>query len=168
MSATAGNMPPMQDIPIRDIHLPEPVSWWPLASGWWVLLALILLLGLLFWFTKQRSKKLPKSKQASIHSLVMRELKTIYKIEDNRLFVQALSELLKRVAITKYGKKVSGLTGERWLRFLDSKWHRNLFVKGQGRVLIDLPYRKDPESDRKALVQVVKAWLEHQINKDAK
>ena len=28
---------------LRDIHLPETISWWPLASGWWVL---IILLGL--------------------------------------------------------------------------------------------------------------------------
>jgi hypothetical protein len=28
---------------LRDIHLPETISWWPLAPGWWVL---IILLGL--------------------------------------------------------------------------------------------------------------------------
>jgi len=93
----------------------------------------------------------------------MLELKTVYQIKDDGLFLQALSELLKRVAITQYGKKVSGLTGERWLKFLDSKWDKNTFVKGQGRVLIDLPYRKDPQSDRKELIKVVKSWLESHV-----
>ena len=23
---------------LRDIQLPEPISWWPLAPGWWVLI----------------------------------------------------------------------------------------------------------------------------------
>ena len=25
---------------LADIHLPDPVSWWPLAPGWWMLLGL--------------------------------------------------------------------------------------------------------------------------------
>ena len=29
-----------EQIPLRDLHLPEAVGWWPLAPGWWVLIAL--------------------------------------------------------------------------------------------------------------------------------
>jgi hypothetical protein len=32
---------------LRDIHLPEAVSWWPLAIGWW-LVAIVCILGLFF------------------------------------------------------------------------------------------------------------------------
>ena len=28
-----------QQIPLRDLHLPEAISWWPLAPGWWLLIA---------------------------------------------------------------------------------------------------------------------------------
>ncbi len=155
-----------QDIPIRDIHLPEAISWWPLAPGWWVMLALIILLIVLFWLT--RRKKSTKDMRPSIHQQVMFELKNVYQIKDDRLFVQKLSELLKRVAITKYGRRASGLTGERWLKFLDSKWDKTSFTRGKGRVLLDLPYRKDPQSDRKALVGLVKQWLEFQTTESKK
>tara|TARA_B110000003_G_scaffold144431_1_gene145497 strand:- start:1948 stop:2457 length:510 start_codon:yes stop_codon:yes gene_type:complete len=32
---------------LRDIQLPEPISWWPLALGWWVLI--VLAVGVLGW-----------------------------------------------------------------------------------------------------------------------
>ena len=41
------------EIPIRDLHLPEAIGWWPLAPGWWVLIVLLgigLLLLLRKWF----------------------------------------------------------------------------------------------------------------------
>ena len=31
------------EIPIRDLHLPEPVGWWPLAPGWWLLITIAVL-----------------------------------------------------------------------------------------------------------------------------
>ena len=40
------------EIPLRDIHLPEPISWWPLAPGWWILVGGLLalaILGFLAW-----------------------------------------------------------------------------------------------------------------------
>ncbi len=44
-------MKPMTDDPssldrLHDIVVPEPVSWWPMAPGWWVLLALLLSAGM--------------------------------------------------------------------------------------------------------------------------
>ena len=29
-----------EEIPLRDLHLPEMTGWWPLALGWWFLIAL--------------------------------------------------------------------------------------------------------------------------------
>ncbi len=33
-------MDPTQ-IPLRDLHLPEVIGWWPPASGWWFLIVLV-------------------------------------------------------------------------------------------------------------------------------
>ena len=42
-----------EQIPLRDLHLPEAIGWWPLAPGWWILIAIALVgLGFLiivFW-----------------------------------------------------------------------------------------------------------------------
>jgi hypothetical protein len=42
----------MQNNPLdqlRDIHLPEPISWWPLAPGWWFVI--ILVIGIFVWLS---------------------------------------------------------------------------------------------------------------------
>ena len=28
-------------LPLRDLHLPDPIGWWPLAPGWWFVLVLV-------------------------------------------------------------------------------------------------------------------------------
>lgn len=31
-----------QQLPLADIHLPDPIGFWPLAPGWWVVIVLLL------------------------------------------------------------------------------------------------------------------------------
>lgn len=43
---------------LRDIRLPEPIGWWPLAPGWWVLIAIVflcILVGLVLEFRRRRT-----------------------------------------------------------------------------------------------------------------
>jgi hypothetical protein len=47
-----------EQIPIRDLHLPEAVSWWPLAPGWYVVIAasLVVCIYLLRLYLQHRSR----------------------------------------------------------------------------------------------------------------
>ncbi|HEC17036.1 MAG TPA: DUF4381 domain-containing protein [Sedimenticola sp.] len=155
--------PQAQPLPLRDIHLPEPVSWWPPAPGWWGLLALILLLaGLLF--LGRRLYRRGRLRRAARKALA--RLQAQYREhKDNRRLAADLSILLRRIALSQFPREdVAGLTGADWLGFLDqglAKTHRQGgFSNGPGRVLAQAPYRPGTAVDAGALLELCAAWIE--------
>ena len=56
--------------------------------------------------------------------------------------LQQISMLMRRFAMSVAGDAmpVAGLTGERWLGFLDSRWDQDTFSRGVGRALAVAPY----------------------------
>lgn len=139
-------MDPTQ-IPLRDLHLPEPVGWWPLAPGWWVLIAIALFglgyLARLAWL-RWRSNRLRR--------IALRELSVLARDYEQGAELVALSkrlsELLRR-AMLAYAprREVAGLTGAAWLGWLDRGLDDRPFTTGAGRVLEELPYRREQAED---------------------
>ena len=46
-----------EQLPLRDLHLPDAIGWWPLATGWWILLGLafaMLLVWTWLWLKKRK------------------------------------------------------------------------------------------------------------------
>ena len=135
-------MDPSQ-LPLRDLHLPAEIGWWPLAPGWWLLIALLaggfaLLLyrgWLRFLHNRPRRaalRKLSGVRGAFEHGADPVELAT------------EISQILRR-AMLAYAPRadVAGLTGSRWLRWLDRGLEQPLFSQGPGQLVESLPYR-DP------------------------
>lgn len=149
-----------KQLPLRDIHLPDPVSWWPPASGWWMLLVLgaALLTGIWLW------KRAKKDRLASLKSLSLQDLKKIRHDyahhRDCQRLVRELSVLLRRISISYWPRERSAsLTGEAWLKFLDQLLEDEPFSKGPGKVLIEGPYRPHPKFDADALLELCNSWI---------
>ena len=159
-----------QTLDLRDIHLPEPISWWPIASGWWLLLACLIALVVIIFFLKKRYKR--KQINREIQSEV-EQIKKQFKHSKNKLeLAQSLSVLLRRTSISLYSEKnVAGLTGEQWLAFLDktrsekSSTTTPRFQSETGKTLIVAPYlpnSSDFNFDTKALIKLCEGWLKIQ------
>ena len=149
-----------EQIPLRDLHLPEMVGWWPLAPGWWVLIGLVLIVA---GYVLRRWQQLRASGAVRRHALAqLNELLTDYEQHRNVVrFGAEVSELLRRTMLAYAPRsKVAGLTGEEWLAWLDRDLAHPQFVSGPGRLLTELPYRNpvggDLDADVYALVTAVR------------
>lgn len=150
----------MEELPLRDIHLPDPISWWPPAIGYWIVLSLILIaLAIVLFFVrkwlKTNVKKQAKSVLSSIENLYLEN-------GDASLCIKELSILLRRVVISQKKEECpAGLTGNAWLQVLDGKLGNHEFSEGAGKVLLSGPYQSkvDEESVEK-LLQLCHKWVE--------
>lgn len=180
-------MPDSQPLPLRDIHLPDAISWWPLAPGWWAAVLLLLLItGVMVWLRRSRLRR-------RLRTTALRELAALrgayQQHQDDRQLVSDLSVLLRRICISVYPpQQVAGLTGETWLRFLDrgvvdvvtendtsintsfdagtntklDKSDGAGFTNGPGRVLLEGPYQANVEQehvDAESLLSLCQRWI---------
>lgn len=155
-------MDPTQ-IPIRDLHLPDPVGWWPLAPGWWVL---IVLFAVGLFFLARLAWRHYRENAARRHALQQLEkiCREYTRSGDAITLGIELSELLRRTMLAYAPRaEVAGLTGDDWLAWLDQGLDRPHFMSGDGRPLAEWPYRKPgtevDRSDVGALVDAVRLRL---------
>ena len=153
-----------EQIPLRDLHLPAEIGWWPLAPGWWVLIAIATCV--VAWYAW---KALMRWRANRARRIALRELGYIAQrydqTGDSVGLARELSELLRR-GLLAYAPRhiVAGLTGERWLTWLDRGLDEPVFERGDGRLIGELPYRNpegpDTATDTAALIEAVRLRLQ--------
>jgi len=149
------------ELPLRDIHLPDAISWWPLAPGWWLLLGFTIVCVVLVWWWLRRKAAL-RVRVAALAE--WKQLMERYQREPNdSQLVQGLSILMRRVALSYYPREtVAGLSGEAWLHYLDSAHSlpkTKPFSDGAGRLLLAGPYQQQIDGDVLALHALCGEWL---------
>ena len=148
---------------LRDIHLPEAVSLWPLAPGWWLLAAIplaALLLALLERRRRQRSVR-----RAALHELDALEAEVCGGLETGEI-ASRLQALLRRVALVRRGRvEVALLHGPSWFEVLAGPDGRRgpLFPVEVARRLEEAVYAgptADPEaSERDAWIAAARRFI---------
>jgi hypothetical protein len=141
----------VSELPLRDIHLPGPIGWWPPAPGWWMLAVLVLVGIALFGFHYYRARH----KRAALRA-VTRVRAALEQGAEPVACLQFLSTILRRFAMTSVARTrsasrdldVAGLIGDRWLEFLDGRWARTEFSAGLGRQLVVAPYARPNTIER--------------------
>ena len=108
---------------LRDIHLPDPISPWTLALGWWILIfAGGLLAGGLIAYCYRRHRANLYRRQAT------EQLKKLHLLGNSQHQLPELIELLKQTANSAYPERhPSSYSIERFIRFLQYSCDRAVF-----------------------------------------
>ncbi len=149
---------------LRDIHLPDPVSWWPLAPGWWALTAILLVCSaavLIFEFRRRRSLKYR----------ALRELDQFRSSTAPHVNVMELASelciLVRRVVLnTANGRHYVNTHGDAWSGYLAAS--PNGMPNEIARFIATAPYAlhavtdqpgDEPAPDGEALIGAVENWI---------
>jgi len=153
---------------LRDIHLPAEVSWWPLALGWWLVLAL-LLLGVVLavaWRRGWMPGRGYRHRRALQRNIVQACDAIAHRFDadhDAAAACSALSDLMRRVALHCFpAQQVAGLQGQAWLAFLDCQGvvGAKFANSAVGDLLVQGAYQPQVEGDVAQLIAQCRAWMD--------
>lgn len=143
---------------LQGIVSPEPVPWWPLAPGWWILIALVL-----SWLVVLAGRSVQRYRKNGYRRAGLAE---IDKLDQNGDHLGALSVILKRVALAAWPReKVASLTGPAWLSFLDASMGGNDFTTGPARVLGEVSSAGHKCPEPRVVFDTARRWIQtHEVS----
>ena len=151
---------------LNDIVLPATVGWWPLASGWYFLIGLLLIA--LAWFSYRSLQRWINNRyrRAALHELRLLE-DQLQKPGQRDVSLRQIPVLLKRTALSAYPRsQVAPLTGQDWFHFLNSTAKKPSFTESTASTLNAVSYSTgglnsiDSEATS-ALFDASRSWLKN-------
>jgi hypothetical protein len=143
---------------LKDIHLPSPVGWWPLAPGWWIVVVVLFIgmMWMVWWCWRFWQAAQPKRQALRILSDIEQQAKD--GVNANEVCAQ-ISQLLRRVALTYYPNgTVAGLKDDDWIAFLNQH-SRNLNFNAVREHLLVYPYQPEARVVMKPFFDRSRAWI---------
>lgn len=138
---------------LQDIILPEPIGAWPWAIGYWLALAilLVLLIAAILWLKKRAAYLAPKKAALGLFAALD---------PHSSQYPSDVNQLLKRTALSYLPREViAKLDGPAWATWLDS----HLPAKQRGRIgpLLDKRHQAKPLSAEEAreLQALARSWF---------
>ncbi len=144
------------DTQLRANHLPDPISFWPIAPGWWILVALIVLAssaGIYFYLNHR--KKTAFRREA---------LQRLEELPTTQQFPAKANILLKQVCLSHplTPDYIAGATGGLWKNFLMETGH--YFDENKARLLTTSAYQENAvitPTEIKQLKIACETWIKN-------
>lgn len=142
---------------LQDIHTPQAVGWWPLAWGWWCLIALLLVVTVILIRAIFKHFKLRQAKKAALQALADIEVDSTPIAQ-----VKAINNILKRVVLAYCNRdEVAQLTGSKWASWLNDRCKKGPAFDA---TLISLAYQPTcNEEQAQRFKQQAIAWITNNL-----
>ena len=143
---------------LKDIHRPDPMGWWPLAPGWYLLAILSIVVIITVIFFIHRYYLYNRARRQALRLLTVFQQQ--YQRDSNGpLGAARVSELLKRVSLAYFPREsVASLQGESWIEFLNSS-SNGLNFNCVRTELLETPYQSTIDCDLDQLFNMARAWI---------
>lgn len=145
---------------LKEIHLPQMPSIWPLAWGWWILLGIIVLLSVWFVLLLRQRRQLTAKKYAFRE---IQRLKNEYR-DDHYMLASEISLLLRRIALHQFPREeVANLYGRKWRQFLEKTSKKPVFSGRAGDIVehvLYLPPDRFRNEDIAPLITAAEEWID--------
>ncbi|WP_333912196.1 DUF4381 domain-containing protein [Vibrio coralliirubri] len=147
-----------QPLDLSPVIAPDAPTWWPLAWGWWaVVITAIALIALVFFILKRR-KNNQQAKQEALSYFSNSQ-------SQDGLSPSKAQDMVRQAALSYFPrKKIAGLSGDDWLKFLDAQLAKPLFVakksQWQQALYQDVALMNDEQKKaQQQLVNDCETWL---------
>lgn len=158
--ATQAQNPQVQALleQLAPIEAPIPVGWWPLAAGWYLVIAIAVAL-----VTSVIVTIVHKHQQKRYRRSALKEIDQIEQMQlSDQAFVYHINDLLKRIALYAFAHErclCSKLHGQQWVDYLNQKCKLDVFDGHASDSLCGAHYRPNIQINRSHLLVSAKRWV---------
>lgn len=150
---------------LKEISLPDPVSYMPQTIGWYILFAVVLILAIWLGYRGYRRWMANRYRTFALSRLdnIEQELRQ----PDTRMnALTAIPVLIKQTALKCYMRReIAQMNGKEWLAFLDKSYGGKEFTDGPGVLLPRISYGSQKALDHiedeeiTRTVSLVRKWI---------
>lgn len=146
---------------MHDIKGPGPVSWWPLAPGWWLLAGVgaTLLAFMIYWLIRRVKQNRYRKEALSL-------LDTIA-ADPAQHSVADLNAVLKRTALHAYPRERPDIArgyGEPWVHWLNDKCKKPVINGTAARALAQGAYSRSSDAPLDELLEASRQWVKLHVS----
>lgn len=144
---------------LRDIHLPQAVDWWPLAPGWWILIALVIAVCAYAGYWLYQRYQASMIKRQAIELLT--ELNNEHQANHKQLLAE-YSKLIRRVVISYYPREqFAAVSGKAWVEQLNQLTEQAYFTGDCAELLAQGAYQRQPieQQTLAQLTEQLRLWI---------